>query len=687
MKPFTAEEAIFSLKCYAGALLALYVSYRIGLPRPFWSMTTAYIVSQPFAGAVRSKAVYRLIGTFTGCAVVVYLVPLLSNAPVLMTGAMVLWVGVCVYFSVLDRTPRGYLFMLAGYTAAMIGFPSVLAPDAVFDTGLARVEEISLGILCATLVHTLILPRSVAPIVLAGLDRALKDARSWIGDTLLRATDERRRRERRTLANDITQLRVLSTHVPYDTNNIRWTARAVRAIQDSMATLTPLVSAIDDRLIALTPEGEALPHEVADVLTRVDAWFEQGTDASAEDTAALRADIQALAPPLNATTDWRGALLTSLSARLLALMDTYRTCLTLRATIQAGVRGRRRALNEKPLPSARNVFHRDHGIALLSAVAAGIAISAVCTFWIYTGWSNGATAVLMAAVFSSFFASQDNPVPGIVQFLTYTILSMPISGVYLLGIMPAVHSFEMLAMTMFPVCLVLGMFLARPAVFGKAMAMLFGFLGTLALHDTQTADLVSFLDTYTAQVIGVGSAALVAALFRSISVQASARRIQAANWNSLSGYAAAERAPDARSFNARLLDRIGLLQMRLGLTADNEKAAASDALKDLRVGRDIVDLQRIKNDLPAARPAIQTALRGLSVFFHDRPKMAPGEGQTPALLACIDRALASVISIDRDSAERAQAVVALVGIRRGLFPEAQAYVPGGFSVAVSESAA
>ena len=147
MKPFTAEEAIFSLKCYAGALLALYVSYRIGLPRPFWSMTTAYIVSQPFAGAVRSKAVYRLIGTFTGCAVVVYLVPLLSNAPVLMTGAMVLWVGMCVYFSVLDRTPRGYLFMLAGYTAAMIGFPSVLAPDAVFDTGLARVEEISIGIL------------------------------------------------------------------------------------------------------------------------------------------------------------------------------------------------------------------------------------------------------------------------------------------------------------------------------------------------------------------------------------------------------------------------------------------------------------------------------------------------------------------------------------------------------------
>jgi hypothetical protein len=39
--------------------------------------------------------------------------------------------------------------MLAGYTAAIIGFPSVNRPEAVFDVAQARVTEIVLGITCA----------------------------------------------------------------------------------------------------------------------------------------------------------------------------------------------------------------------------------------------------------------------------------------------------------------------------------------------------------------------------------------------------------------------------------------------------------------------------------------------------------------------------------------------------------
>ena len=52
-------------------------------------------------------------------------------------------------------------------------------------------------------------------------------------------TAEQKDRDRRELANDITQLRLLSTHVPFDTGNLRWTAGAVRAMQDQIAALTP----------------------------------------------------------------------------------------------------------------------------------------------------------------------------------------------------------------------------------------------------------------------------------------------------------------------------------------------------------------------------------------------------------------------------------------------------------------
>ena len=449
------RETIFSLKSYLSAIMALYLSYSIGLPRPFWAMTTAYIVAQPWSGAVRSKALYRLVGTFCGSAMTVYMVPRLSNSPVVMTAAMVAWVGFCLYLSVLDRTPRSYLFMLAGYTAAMIGFPSVTDPSQVFDTALARVEEISLGIVCATLIHSIVLPRGLAPALTLQLDKAVRDAKLWIHDTLSGQTTEQKDRDRRVLANDITQLRLLSTHVPFDTGNLRWTAGAVRAMQDQIAALTPAVSAVEDRMRALQADGQTLPEPVSQVLADISEWINAGAQATHETAVQLRAAVSRLTPAIDSHSGWRDALLASLMTRLRELIDTYDECLALRREIRAGLAGAPLRAPRAATSTPNRALHRDHGMALLSAAAAGVAISVVCAFWIGTAWSNGATAALMAAIFSCFFASQDNPVPGIMQFLTYTVYSIPLSALYLLGIMPAIHSFEMLALAMLPTAFVI----------------------------------------------------------------------------------------------------------------------------------------------------------------------------------------------------------------------------------------
>ncbi|CAB3672434.1 FUSC family protein [Achromobacter kerstersii] len=677
MKLPNVRETIFSLKSYLSAIMALYLAYSMGLPRPFWAMTTAYVVAQPWSGAVRSKALYRLVGTFFGSAATVYMVPRLSNSPVIMTGAMVLWVGACLYMSVLDRTPRSYLFMLAGYTAAMIGFPSVTDPSLVFDTALARVEEISLGIVCATLVHSIVLPRGLAPALTLQLDKAVRDARNWMHDTLSGQNAEQRDRDRRVLANDITQLRLLSTHVPFDTSNLRWTSGAVRAMQDQISALTPAVSAVEDRLRALQANDQPLPEPVSTLLNDISEWINAGAQASHETAVQLRAAVTRLTPAIDSHSTWRDALLASLMTRLRELIDTYDECLALRREIRAGLEG---APLRAPMRTQRTnrdpnaALHRDHGMALLSALAAGVAISVCCAFWIGTAWSNGATAALMAAIFSCFFASQDNPVPGIMQFLTYTVYSIPLSALYLLGIMPAIHSFEMLALAMLPTAFVLGIFIARPASAGKAMAMLFGFLGTMALQDTNTADVVSFIDTQVAQCMGVATAAIIAAIFRTVSADWSARRIQAANWKELATLASSPRAPSRHTYTARMLDRIGLLQPRLALAQRPDDLVAADALKDLRVGRDITELQRARRHLPMAEPTIQPVLNSLAQFFRARSSWRIGE-KTPEFLAQIDRALSSVAATPQGLAARDRAVVALVGIRRAFFPDAPDYQP------------
>src|SRR5450756_2173505 len=125
--PFLVRHAdiIFSLKTFAAAVMALLVALAIDLPRPYWALATVYIASQPLAGATRSKALFRAAGTLIGAAASVVLVPNLVNAPELLSLGFALWIALCLYLSLLDRTPRSYMFMLAGYTAALIGFPSV----------------------------------------------------------------------------------------------------------------------------------------------------------------------------------------------------------------------------------------------------------------------------------------------------------------------------------------------------------------------------------------------------------------------------------------------------------------------------------------------------------------------------------------------------------------------------------
>src|SRR6185312_15952716 len=100
-----SEPALFSVKCFVAAMLAYYVALRIGLTRPYWAITTSYLVAQPLAGAVLSKAVFRVAGTVLGATAAVVLVPTFVNEPAALSLALALWLGVCLYFSLLDRTP------------------------------------------------------------------------------------------------------------------------------------------------------------------------------------------------------------------------------------------------------------------------------------------------------------------------------------------------------------------------------------------------------------------------------------------------------------------------------------------------------------------------------------------------------------------------------------------------------
>ncbi|OKO73764.1 hypothetical protein AC630_27845 [Bradyrhizobium sp. AS23.2] len=112
-------------------MLALVIALWLDMPRPYWALASVYITSNQLTGATWSKAVYRMLGTLIGAAGTIALVPNLVDAPELLSLAIALWVGVFLYFSLIDGTPRSYLFMLSGYTVALLGFPVISSRESL----------------------------------------------------------------------------------------------------------------------------------------------------------------------------------------------------------------------------------------------------------------------------------------------------------------------------------------------------------------------------------------------------------------------------------------------------------------------------------------------------------------------------------------------------------------------------
>jgi uncharacterized membrane protein YccC len=365
---FDRAALLFSLNSFAAAMLALYIGFAIGLPRPYWAMTTAYIVSQPLSGAVRSKAVYRIIGTLVGAAAAVALVPNLVNSPLLLSAALALWVGACLTVSLLDRTPRSYLLMLAGYTAAIIGFPAVNQPGAVFEIAVTRVIEIGLGIGCATLVHSLVFPQPVGDAIRRRLEVWLADADRWALDILRARDSAKAAADRRHLAAAASEIQILSIHLPFDTSRLRETTSAVRALHERTLLLIPLLSGLADRMAALADVADS---EAREALDTVADWIEAGADRQAG--LGLAARIEALATGL-ARQDWSGLLVESLLMRLADLVAALSESHALMRCLAHPDAALDPALQAAVAHASRQKMHNDPPLALLSGTACAVAI-------------------------------------------------------------------------------------------------------------------------------------------------------------------------------------------------------------------------------------------------------------------------------------------------------------------------
>lgn len=666
---FGALDALFSIKSFGAAMLAYYIALRIGLPRPFWAIITSYIVSQPLAGAVLSKAVFRVLGTVLGAAAAVVLVPNLANAPELLSFGLACWLGLCVYLALLDRTPRSYVFLLAGYTAGIIGFPSVLAPGAIFDTAILRVQEIVLGIACASLVHGAVFPQTATARLIARVDAILRDAALWSADALADSPDENLHRDRRRLALDVFEIHQLSVHLPFDPARLLPRLAVVRALQDQISMILPLGAACLDRIERLGGLA-ALPKSVETLLEDARAWLVQQNPAVAQGRALSGRSI-ALVP--QHVTTWHSALELNLMVRLAELVEAHAACLSLRQQLVAPHRRDRDAgMSAGFYGSGRRLLHRDHAAALRGAISVTFGVALICVFWIGAGWPDGGSAALLAGAVGAILVNLDaRPEVGW-RVLIGGLAGTALAFVYDFAILPRVTDFVPLIGVLAPAFLVMGTMISIPSMAPYALGMVLTLPTSMGLTDHYGSEAATFLNGDMAQLVAIGIPVLVLSLIGPASANKRARRLVTITRRELADRCVSRSAPGTALWLSTLLDRIAYLQPH-AVGPDGPEDALDTMLVGARIGIGMDELRELRGTETDGRAAaaIDDVLRSLREHLQAGASAGAAEAGY-RLRRQIDALLWTKTGARYGQDPDHRFALALVGLRCNLFPLASA---------------
>ncbi|UIF90523.1 FUSC family protein [Cupriavidus sp. UYPR2.512] len=628
-----ARQWLFSLKAFAAAMLALYIALALGLPRPYWAMATVYFVSHPLTGATRSKAAYRVAGTLLGATAAVATVPQLVNMPIVLMGAIALWITALVYRSLLQRTPRSYVYLLAAYTLPIVALPAVSAPAQIFDIAVARIEEIVIGIVCAGLVGSVVFPAKVAPALRSRAASWLADAAAWASDILTgspRADDSRHR-----LAADILALDQLASQLAYDGEGSQ-TLRHARALRQRMTMLMPLLSSLESVLQALRRHPDGMPLPLREALAATTAWL--GTDTATPPpviTGGWLADGRA------EDVDWQAGLAATAADQLRRLGSLYAEC----RALQQGI-GERSAgaplLRGDPAPEAAG-HHHDHGMLLFGAVSSGLAVFCAGLLWIFSGWADGAGAVAVASIACCFFAAIDEPRRMAGAFLRWSTICLLVSSGYLFLVVPHAHTFEALAAMLALPYLGIGLLIARPGF--QLIAMLLS-VNTASFANVQAvfdADFLGTFNTCLASAAAMLFAPLWSMAVRPFGARAAAHRLVRASWQDLAQAATLRAADGDTRLGARMLDRLGQLVPRLGAAGD---PLSSDGFHALQVGYCALALHKALPALPpAARKPVRRVLAAVARHFRARLRAGHAVPAPAGLAGWVADAIAGVAAL------------------------------------------
>jgi uncharacterized membrane protein YccC len=555
----------FAFKTTASGLIVLLVAFTFNLDQPQWALLTVFIVAQPQSGLVLAKSFYRIIGTLVGAAVALLFVALFAQERVLFLGALALWVGLCTFGSQFARNFAAYAFVLCGYTVAIVGIPAALDVGNAFYIATARVTEISLGIIVAATVSSVVRPSALS----AELRQAVAGAHLWLADFVLAVIGERDVVTLRTkLISAAISIENLRASAVFEDRDVRDRSGALRQLDIALLNVVSAAQLLDQRLELLRQVTERVAAGVskalADAAATVGAWRAGTIGAD-----ALRAGLLAAAgrSPLWRPDDFFAALVAYAEAH------------------EGWVSGRVSALGRVRLARAN-----DGVLALWTGVRATLAVVIVSTFWILADWPHGSTAAILAAVATARLATMGHAVPvSIAAMLIFATATLP-AFIIVEVLLPLASGFEMFALIVAPAIFCCSLLMANKKVEIQLLGFLSGLLfASVGLFQNRMVyDPVGLLNTAIAAVFAAGAAFVLWSIVAPDTPEAAHRRFLRVAHRALAEVGAAHPRIGMTEFETTMMEALDQLRAHLRPDRQEDVAVLEQGIALLGAGREAI---------------------------------------------------------------------------------------------------
>ncbi|MDF2418226.1 FUSC family protein [Acinetobacter beijerinckii] len=593
-------DLIFACKTFVAGMLALFISFELDLINPMWSIGTVMIIANPYSGMVSSKCVYRLVGTFAGAIIALLLTPHFINTPWLFTIILSLWVGFALYVSLLDRTPRSYVFMLAGYSTAMIVYNAITYIDTynIFDIAVARVLEISVGVIATAVVSATFFPVHIGALIKQRVNKTLNDLETTFEKLIsVQQTSENYTQILSVITRDASDIHALAVHLAYEKGELKGMTKPLQEMLHQ-------VSLVVANLVALSQRIKQLEQmQLVNLVAHLNAIREYTLAFLKQERSLVPSDLLILPhgfeDDFNQLIDRASAdqqiVLAALKMDIRHFISNILAVKLLWQQIQQG--------NKEIPPEITAIttrypsLHRDHGIAIRGGISAVLITFIVTAAWIISGWKAGFMMAQMGAITACILTALDNPVPVLRIFIWGSLVSAVLVFVYAFGIFPHITHFWQLALVLFPMFLVAVSMMANQMLMPVGMVLGINTMMGLNLHNKYSIDAVSYLDSSFAMILGVLVSLIVIDLVRAVSPDTSATRILALHYQAMRQALSLTYGIEFKIHLRSMLDRVGVLNTKMVQHPDI-KQSIQNALIESSSIIDLVRLQEISQKLP-----------------------------------------------------------------------------------------